>query len=1294
MSSGDSVAIRWSSSSIPSLLLSNRDGYSSWKFKMRNYLIHEDLWCTINGYDEGDATSEQVKSRNDKRALAKICLTVDGSAITHVRSAKSALEAWKALQDAYEDKGMGRRLALERKLYRLSLNDFQNIEMYINAVLSTAQDLADIGKVIEDASIAAILLGGLSSKYEPLIMALENSNVEVSTELVKRKLLNEMSKLDSTETVAAFQLKNRSDIDVHKTKKKKPVVCYECNKPGHKRPDCPLRNKAKKGASPSDGGTTSFSALGSSSLEVNKWFIDSGASKHMTPRRDWFKDIKPLEGSTVTVANGQKIDCGGIGDISINTVCNVVNRIKDVAYVPKLTNNLISVKKVVDKGFTVLFDKNGCSFYKDNDFSFKGEAILHGSACGGLYTLDCTTNSHQNVAYEVHSDTLSRYLLWHKRLGHLCRIGMNQLKNSHVGIDYTEIDKSSCVACVEGKQARKPFKTTAYKKATAKLELIHSDLCGPMSETSFQGNKYVLIFIDDFSRMIYPYFIASKAQVKEKFCIFQALVERQTGAKIKRLRTDCGKEYVNKELADYLATNGVSHETTVGYSPQSNGVAERTNRSIVEKARSMLAQSSLSKAYWEDAFKTAVYLKNRSPHRALERKTPFEKWNGNKGDLTHLRVFGCRALIQVPACQRKKLDLKTKEVIFVGYSEDPNGYYFRDSSNPRSIQKSRDVTFFENHFSQLKGNAVESVKTEPVILINEQQQDENEVRQEINSVCSDDENDYNSAESEVPTSPEQIEAAVDQQVSRYPTRIRKQPDFFTSKVFSEEIIEPKSYLEAVNANDADRWLLAMTEEHNSLIKLKTWKLVDRPNGNKKVIPCKWVYKLKMDADGNIMKYKARLVVKGFRQVEGVDYTETFAPVVRHSSLRTLFALAVEMDLKMRHLDVDTAFLNGDLEEEVFMEQPQGFVKKGQEAQVCLLQKSLYGLKQAPRVWNRMLDKTLLKLGFEKTPSEPCVYKKLFGIELVILAVFVDDIIVFYQNEITFDTVKHVLKNIFSIKDLGELKYYLGLNIHRSDDGKVKISQRTFILSLLKKFGMDMCKTVETPSSLKKLTTGNGEAEYPFQSLVGSLMFLAVNTRPDIAFVTSYLSQFNTKFNKEHWLELKRVLQYLRGTIDYALTYRKTGEYLKGYTDADWANCSMDRKSYTGYYFMLAGGPVMWQAKKQQTTALSSTEAEYMALTAAAKEACYLRRFVSEITGKSDTVTLFNDSQSAQSLVYNPVHHERTKHIDTRYHFIREKVSDGIIDIKFVRSDLNFADMLTKPLGRVAHKRCVAGLDLA
>lgn len=487
----------------------------------------------------------------------------------------------------------------------------------------------------------------------------------------------------------------------------------------------------------------------------------------------------------------------------------------------------------------------------------------------------------------------------------------------------------------------------------------------------------------------------------------------------------------------------------------------------------------------------------------------------------------------------------------------------------------------------------------------------------------------------------------------------------------------------------------MQEEYDSLMKLNTWKLVDRPD--RKIIPCKWVYKLKTDAHGNITRYKARLVIKGFNQVAGVDYNETFSPVVRHSSLRTLFALAAEMDLKMHHLDVDTAFLNGDLEEEVYMNQPQGFMKKGDEEKVCLLQKSLYGLKQAPRAWNTKLNETLTKIGFNRLPTEPCVYKKLLGSEIIILAIFVDDIIVFYKNDMSLLIVKSDLQKYFSLKDLGPLKYYLGLNID-CDGGKVTINQKSYISSLLKKFALENAKEFDTPLANSKLAAdiGGKDSNYDYQQIIGCLMYLAVNTRPDIAFAASYLSQFNTKCGKTHWLAAKRVLQYLKRTIDYSIIYRKTGKPLEGYTDADWANCPIDRRSYTGYCFKLAGGPVSWASKKQPTVALSSTEAEYMALTEAAKEATYLRSFTTQVCCNSTlypTITLYSDSQSAQNLAYNPVHHGRTKHIDTKFHFIREKVSDNTIKLKFVKSSDMSADVLTKCLGKTAHQRCIRGLGL-
>ena len=1289
--------------SLNSIHLMNKESYPSWKFKMKNFLIHEDLWETIDGYAEGNDVSPNIKGRNDQKALSKICLTLDGPAITHVRSCSTAKEAWDALAAAYEDKGMGRRLALERRLYRYNLNDFACVESYINAIMSTSQDLADLGKVIDDESIAAILLGGLTPRYDPLIMALENLNIKVSTDLVKSKLLSEFTRnneLKNNENEVAMPIFHH-DKNKPTSKKKKNIVCYGCNAPGHKRPDCPLR---KKKVSADKKETTLLTAFNTSEdLRSDKWYIDSGASAHMSCKSDWMNILNPCSNGKVTIANGDQLECSGIGNIYISSSSVKVNKISDIVHVPNLHSNLISVKKATEKDFVIVFDKNGCNFYNSTDFSCTGNVVLHGSVHGGLYTLDCEVVPQNkslalNTNYEV-----SDYRTWHKRLGHLCRYGMNLIKEGRaLGVNYAAVDKEPCISCIEGKQSMKPFKTCSYNKASLMLELIHSDLCGPMSESSFQGNKYALTFIDDFTRMIFIYFISCKSQVKEKFMIFKSYVENQTGMKIKALRTDNGTEFVNKELSNFLSIEGIQHQTTVPYCPQQNGVAERTNRSIIEKARSLLSGSNLSKAYWEDAVGTAVYLKNRSPHRSLHGDTPYERWHGEKPDLSHLRIFGCRAMVHIPCAQRKKLDMKASECIFVSYTNDTNVYLFRDSKNPRRRFKGRDVTFFENSFSNLKELPQENLSV-PIILTTENSGMELAENLNVSSnIAADIEETTEHMDNVVVVEEDNLihqsecveDSSIQQCVERrYPLRDRKPTQHFS--YFVDALVdanEPKCYSEAMSSDERNDWMLAMKDEINSLHKNETWQLVDRPS-KKRIVPCKWVYKIKRDACGNVTKYKARLVAKGYSQVPGVDYNDIFSPVVRNSCLRTLLALSVEMDYKLRHLDVDTAFLYGDLEEEVYMYQPEGFVQKGKEDKVCLLKKTLYGLKQAPRGWNIKLNKTLSLIGFKRTPSDPCVYTKRFESETVILAVYVDDIIILYKNVLTLDIVKHGLEKYFSLKDLGEPEYYLGLNIKR-ETNRLKLNQKTYIENVLKRFDMSDCKTADTPLQNKLESCENSEhSDYPFQSLIGCLMFLAVNTRPDIAYATSYLSQFNTKHNKTHWEAAKRVLRYLKGTIDLSIIYRKTGAYLQGYTDADWANDITDRRSYTGFFFTLAGGPISWESKKQHTVALSSTEAEYMSLCSATKEAVFLRRFVSEVGGNLDTVSLFCDSQSAINISRNPVHHARTKHIDTKYHFIREKLEDKTVSLCYLDTAHMPADALTKALGRTAHMRCLSDIGL-
>jgi Reverse transcriptase (RNA-dependent DNA polymerase) len=502
--------------------------------------------------------------------------------------------------------------------------------------------------------------------------------------------------------------------------------------------------------------------------------------------------------------------------------------------------------------------------------------------------------------------------------------------------------------------------------------------------------------------------------------------------------------------------------------------------------------------------------------------------------------------------------------------------------------------------------------------------------------------------------------------------------------------EPLTYEEALNSKRKDEWQEAMAKEWHSLLENKTFELCLLPP-DRKAIGCKWVYKIKKLADGSVDRLKARLCAIGTSQVYGFDYTATFAPVVRHENLRTILAYGALHDLEIHQMDVDSAFLNGSLEEEIYMRQPKGFVHPEAPKYVLRLLKSLYGLKQAPRVWNMVLTRFLLKHGFSRSKADPCIFYKSFDGEMAIVAIYVDDCCI-VAPKLCLQSVKDILSSGFSMKDLGEAKSLLGMQIIRNrNERTIKLVQSGMvneIVAAAKMEGANSCKTpMEVGLKLMKASPNNAimqdTGKFPYRTMVGMLLYLSVGSRPDIAFAVNYLSRFVTCYDEKHWKALKRVVRYIKGTSNLGVTYgahSELGTELIGFGDADWGSDEVDRRSTSGNIFFFGGGPISWKSRKQVVVAISTVEAEYLSCTDAVKQALHHRVLLRELAEPTTGPTVIrSDNQGCIALTENPCHHERTKHFDIRHHFIREKVEDGDVKLRYLPTGDMVADIMTKAL---------------
>jgi len=834
-----------------------------------------------------------------------------------------------------------------------------------------------------------------------------------------------------------------------------------------------------------------------------------------------------------------------------------------------------------------------------------------GERQGNIYCL----SGLQEVAYTGQSrpKDYTTKEIWHRRIAHrsLSESAVSSITKSVTDFNLTKKELSGegiCTVCAEGKQRRESL-TGERKKSTELLNTIHSDVCGPMATTGLMGERYFATFIDEYSGRIALSLLTQKSEAFERFKHYKEKIERETGKKVKSLRCDGGGEYTGKVFQSYLTEHGIIQRITPAYTPEHNGIAERANRTIMEMVRCMLFDSRMGKEFWGFAALTAVHIINRLPSSAHEGKTRFEMWFGVPPSIGHLRVFGCLAYRHIPSAGRRKLDPKAQKCRMIGYKEESGSCIYRVyDATSKQVLITRDVVFDETTTIKTTTQHTEraAVQVEgPQVSADMQQQEgalEDNEGQGQSCLSSEDEEGPGLAEPLPPIDPDEgdrprliydcdtitvrhpevvgnrpnmRETASPAAISKTlrPERTRPVREMFRPAAWQAFIAvaeEPITLQEALAGKDRPAWKAAWEGELDSLQKNGTWVVENAPL-DRNIVGCRWLFKQKEDG-----RFKVRLVAKGYSQEPGIDFQETFAPVAKFTTLGILLAPVAENNWELHSMDVKTAFLNGVLEEEIFMECPEGIMEEYQGKKVCRLVKAIYGLRQSPRAWYQKVHSFFLEHQFFPSTQDYSLYIN-YERKLLVL-VYVDDLVLAAASLPDIVWIKTMLAKAFEMTNLGELSTFLGLEISR-DRGQrlLSVHQGKYIEKILCRHGIQDARPSLTPLNTgtrllpsKDSDTGSQGLKTVslqlYQSAVGALMYAMLGTRPDIAYAVGIVSQYNHAPVWEHWMAVKQIFRYLAGTRGLCLRYGATNSS-GGYSDADWGSGN-DRKSVGGYVFLL------------------------------------------------------------------------------------------------------------------------------
>lgn len=1250
--------------------------------------------CGYSHFLEGELDSTHPDFQLYQNCLGTISLTFVPEKFEIIEHCTSVYQIWKQMADVEKDT----YATAVRKLSELINCAYRSgsLRTWFETLVAKFESIDSDWIKFSDKSrcIVVMFLLRANSKFEQLtdrIMMNQNGTMkDILNEFIE---YDEKSKYQSIASNSGSNDHKELAKMASKKSSKSGIRCSFCLKPGHTCDECWIRQRIEKqklNTSSSSSSSLSKNKLSSSTSNLKEksskssstkdkrmaksllqksivkspdvWILDSGCTSHITINENCLIEPK-INVIEFEIASGKTVKSVKTGDVMIEPKPNCKLILKDVAF-GDFNSNLVSMVKLVEDGFKISVDNKQAKIFKQN--------------------ISFTANLDENNLWIINSKPTNIIMnLWHKRLAHC---GKNVLKRIKKVVPQIDLKYENCDDCAQNKSVASPHNHPMIYENVKPFEMLHIDLWeSPVP--SIQGSKYGMLIVDHCTRFTFGISIEFKSDAASKLIEFIDFNQKRLDRKVKTIRTDKGTEFVNSTLKTFCKQHGIVHETTVGYSPEQNGIVERMNRTVFETVRLLLNSACAPYQLWAETMSYAIYVINIWIR--ADEKTPYEKFYSKKPNYNHLRTFGCEAFHHITKLKRSsKFDKTSERLMFIGYTGSTTNYRLVNP-NTFEIVITNNVKFNEDKMFFDWNNSSRN-------LSNESPRSNFDL---VNSNCSDDDNDENEIENndhdnestslsttsqhendEDLTSEYEAENDSESYSSIEPEEnvgVRRStrvnfgiPPVRYGYQCSDSSIEiPTTYDEAINSNNSDEWKQAISKEITQLRKYKVFENVSF-DSSRKVIPTKWIFTRKRDGT-----FKARLVACGYSQKYGIDYDQIASPTPDSTLTNLILSYAKTFDYRTRQLDIRTAFLNASLDEELYVKTPPGFGDNGH----LKLKKALYGLKQSPLQWYKTISSHLLSIGFQCCIADKCLFMK----NNILLLVYVDDIILCGPDENQLTKIVKDLEKRFEVTDIGNLKDYLGIEI--VDKGEhFELNQSKYIRKIMMEFNMINCKPTYVPMS--SLYQQNDEEEVnenlPIRKLIGSLLYVANKTRPDIMFATNWLSRFLTKPTKSLFNAGKQILRYLSGTIDQCLIIGKMNQDLAVYTDSSFGQ-GATRHSTSGLIVTCGNTVLGWKSNKQRKITISSCESELTAIMDGYRCVRFIQQIMNFINYDVN-INFLCDNQSVIHLINNQSSMKRSRYFDIELKKIIEVfATNKNYDIKFVNTKEQLADFLTKPLPRKA-----------